>query len=181
MVAQKDVNLLTTDRFEYTPLGKVLNWSLTAGRLIAIITVFIVFGSFLAAIFLDRKLNNLRDQNASIKAQVEATQKFEKQFREIQERLRNYQTLTQLQTYPTKILDMLTKRMPTGLVAHSIKITQESISVTGTSNSELELSHFINALRHEGLFENVNLASVKPSGGGRLEFTVEAQIPNQQK
>ena len=99
----KTINLLIQEGFEHTQLGKILNWLLTAGRTIVVVTELVVITAFLSRFWLDKTLTDLNEQNALKKAQVEASLPFEKDFRAIQSRLSEYKKIETSKTDAIKI------------------------------------------------------------------------------
>src|SRR5688500_5727921 len=81
------INLLSREGFEYTQLGKTLAWLLSAGRTIVIVTELVVITAFLSRFWLDKTLTDLSQANNSKKAQIEASQAFEQEFKNAQIRI----------------------------------------------------------------------------------------------
>jgi len=53
------VNLLPKDNFEFSLVGKFLRWALTAGRVMVVLTEFVVILAFGSRFWLDKEMNDL--------------------------------------------------------------------------------------------------------------------------
>lgn len=157
---KREINLLKYKHFEDTLAGKVLAWVLSAGRVIVIITEIIVIAAFLSRFWLDRNLADLNEQNAALKAQVEAFSSFEKEFRSAQERLSLYKNLSAAQAKYSQIIKEVTSLLPTDVLLTNISITGDAVNITGKAISENGLAGFINAAGRAKTVKDIKLADL---------------------
>lgn len=176
--AKKKVNLLLRESFEYTTLGKVLAWSLSAGRVIVILTELVVIIAFLSRFWLDRTLTDLNEQNASKKKQIEAASKFESDFRQTQQQLAAYQKLISVPAEAAERVAEVTSFLPSGVTLASISMSEDKITLTGNALSEQGLAGFLQALQISKKLKDSKLTSLSLTQEGQqsLVFTVNTTL-----
>lgn len=180
---KKQINLLSREGFENTTAGKILNWTLSVGRAIVVITELIVIVAFLSRFWLDRQLTNLNDANAAKKNQIQASLNFEKEFRNVQERLQALRKVSNNQAQMAATIQAISHNTPRTIQAEKIEITEKTILVSGKASSNKGLAQFINALETDALFEDVNLKDVSPASNNSniLAFSITGKIVNKNK
>lgn len=157
---KREINLLKYKHFEDTLAGKVLAWALSAGRVIVIITELIVIAAFLSRFWLDRTLTDLNEQNAALKAQIEAFSSFEKEFRSAQERLSLYKNLGATQAKYSQIIKEVALLLPSDVLLTNISITGEGVYITGKAISENGLAGFISTLGKAKTVKDIKLTDL---------------------
>lgn len=159
---QKRVNLLIQEDFEHTTLGRILNWSLSAGRVIVIITELIVILAFLSRFWLDRQLTDLNEQNNFKKNQIEAQASFEQDFRKAQKTLAAYKKLTETQILVADKIKKISAALPADVSLDKVSFVgvDNDLQISGLSLSEAGLAGFIKALEDSGQFGETKLAEV---------------------
>lgn len=179
MSVPKTINLLSKEGFEHTPLGKVLTWALTAGRVIVIFTELVVIIAFLSRFMLDRKLTDLYETNAASRLQIESQGFFEKQFRNTQARLALYKKLASSQGKAANTISNIASLLPQGVVLSKISIQDNDLSANGEALSEGGLSGFIKALSDSQKFSEVKLSNINLTAEGgqeKIKFQTSAKI-----
>lgn len=158
--SRKEINLLKKHRFEDTLAGKIFNWAITAGRVIVIVTELVVIVAFLSRFWLDRTLTDLNDQNAALKAQVEAFSAFESDFRNAQERLIIYQTLTLNQLKYSLTIKEISSLLPADVALTTLSISNDSIEIKGRALSENGIAGLLRSLENTETLKDVKLSSL---------------------
>lgn len=157
---KKKINLLVREGFEHTTVGRVLNWSLSAGRVIVIITELIVIIAFLSRFWLDKSLTDLNNKNASLKAQIQAASSFEEEFRNAQERLSAYKKLDARAEKTGELIRKISALLPADASLTGISFVEKEITLRGIALSEEGLAGFIKALRDSGQFTSVAIFDI---------------------
>lgn len=175
---QKKINLLVKEGFEHTALGRGLNWVLSAGRIIVILTELVVIIAFLSRFWLDTTRNDLKNQNSALKFQVEENAPFETEFRKTQKRLDLYQRITGQQAGAATIVQDISSQLPTDVSLESISFTEGELTIRGLALSESGLAGFIKALNESQSVEEARLSDVSlgTSLGQVLSFTVRGDL-----
>lgn len=177
---EKKVNLLVRTDFEHTTLGRILNWALSAGRIIVIVTELVVILAFISRFWLDRTLTNLNEQNQARQAQIEAAASFETAFREDQKRLDVYKRLEGLKTNAQQLVLQVSTSLPADVSLTNITLAENQINLQGVALSEAGLAGFLKALEDTGRFSAINLKDLTLSFDAQLlKFTVGAALKGQ--
>lgn len=172
------VNLLPKEGFEYTPLGKILTWTLSIGRVIVIFTELIVITAFLYRLLLDRRLTDLLEQNQSKRLQVEAHAQTEEQFRLAQEKLAVYKELASLPKKSDRVRK-IAQALPAGVILSKISIQEKGFLASGESLSESSLAGLVTALDKTDDFTNIKISNVRldnESGQVKIKFDLTGEI-----
>lgn len=164
---RREINLLTRRGFENALLGKIINWALSAGRIIVIVTELIVIAAFLSRFWLDRTLTDLNEQNTALKSQVEAFSSFEKEFRSFQERLALYKNLAGSQIKYSKTIKEIASSLPAEVALTNISVSENSIEIKGKALSEGGLLGFIKALGGAQTVKDIKLADLSLEARGQ--------------
>lgn len=159
---RREINLLLQRRFEDTPLGRFLNWALSAGRVIVILTELIVIAAFLSRFWLDRTLTDLNEENTALKAQVDAFSSFETEFRQTQERISLYKTLSSSQDKFSLPIREIASLVPADIALTNLSFSEESGSaeIKGRALSEGGLAGFIKALEKSSVIKEIKITDL---------------------
>lgn len=172
MAAQKrKITLLPQEGFDKTPLGRVLTWTLSAGRTIIIVTELIVIMAFLSRFWFDRNLTDLNDQIKETSSLVQAQKSFENQFRNVQERIVQVRE-TEKKQETTKLAEIIMSKVPPNARLDKVSVENQETQVTGLALSEGAIELFTRELERAdiGTVALTQLAS-NPQGG--LKFSIE--------
>lgn len=172
------INLLGSDDFEKTPLGKFLRWSLTYGRYIIICTEIIVLLAFIFRFSLDRQITDLEEEVAQKIAIIEANEPFEQQFRILQARVNQIGLLTKNQTQNVIILRHLVEITPPGIIFTQYTYSEDAVEVLARANSSATLAQYIRALRGSDKLTDINVTTINKitAGSSETDFGLKAQI-----
>ncbi len=159
--SKPSINLLPDKNTGF--LAQFLNWSLSIGRLLIILTETAALATFLYRFGLDMQIVDLHDK---IKAQGSIVKNFktsEDNFRNLQDRLslaRNYDDLSG--TIP-KIFIEVADIGRGKVVFNSLSVSTDSIKIEAQAPSADLLSQFANDLRNYPSIKSVNVDNIKNS------------------
>lgn len=156
------INLLPQLEFEGSITGRILRWAMTTFRYIVIVTELVVMAAFLSRFWLDAKNSDLNDELKIKTAQILAQKDFEKDFRDLQNRLKIFQEISK-DTASETLLNNVVKRMPTSVSLQSISYQPESIQVKGLATSELGIAQFLANLKEDPSFKGIQLGQLGAS------------------
>lgn len=171
-----DVNLLPKDPFSESSLGKFLAWSLSVGRYIVIFTELVVILTFLSRFTLDRQLTNQNESLLNKQALLDAYTDMETQIQDIQTKA---QTIDQLEQDPKLFpaLEFVLTNTPDTIQFSEVNLRQGKLVITANAFSSKTLSQFVDILRAESQFQNIEIdqlnTSEKDTG---IEFIVRTDI-----
>ena len=172
------INLLYQGDYQTTPSSRVISWLLSTFRVIVIITEIVVVAAFASRFWLDMKNNDLDERLQQKKAIIEASGKFEKDFRDIQNRLRMFSSLTAKASAPSDVLDNISANIPPDMLLTSVRIGEKSTEIEGMSPGEKKIQQFVTNLINDEGFENVQIKEVSTDQQGLslLTFKISVEI-----
>jgi len=156
------VNLLPKDAFETSFLGKFLKWSLTAGRVMVVLTEFVVILAFISRFWFDKKLNDLREANDIKQTTIQSYIETEERMRRVLVRQRAVENFLDEKLEISKGLDKLRLLLPSGTVLNKVSFLPGGVGIVGTAGSEQALTQTINAMKS---YQDVKSVEIK-----KIEF-----------
>lgn len=175
---KKTIDLLSKEGLEKTPIGKFLQWGLTFGRYIVIFTELIVIIAFLSRFKLDRDLAKLHEEIQEKQAIIVSLEELENDVRFLQKRL-EFIKKTELESLkPAPILEELSQITPIDLTFSELEIKTDSTSIKGNCLSKIGLSTFLNGLKSNERFSQIELGSISSKGkkDPTLKFELSAKL-----
>ncbi|NCN83092.1 MAG: PilN domain-containing protein [Candidatus Pacebacteria bacterium] len=171
-----NINLLPSDPFFATPLGRMLRWALSAGRYIVIFTELIVIISFAARFTLDRQLTDLNKEISQKKAIVLSYGELEKNVRNTQTKIANYDSFEQ-DANLAEVFEKLSIVTPTQVALSRLGITSSAITIEGSAPSQSVFNILITNLQLSPDFSAVTVSKVESADKNvpGLVFTLAAQ------
>jgi len=160
MPEKSKINLLPKTEFENSNAGKLLNWVVTVGRWIVVLTEFIVICAFLSRFYFDTELSNLFDSLRQKKTMVDSALAFESEFVETQEKLKIIKGLLANEKKPSTLITRISQLLPLDVSLTAIQIDQESLRISGFSLSEQGVRTLIKQINHQPDFSQVSLGSI---------------------
>lgn len=175
---QKTINLLVRTDFEYSTVGKLLAWLLSAGRTIVILTELVVIIAFLSRFWLDKTLTDLSEANESKRVQVEASFPFEEDFKDVQNKINLVKQLDKERIKTSSLVQTITQLLPSDIALISISFSGSKITLQGDSLTEASLAGFINSLESSKKFKNTTLTSIALENRAQqvIKFTINADL-----
>lgn len=176
-----DINLLPQDPFYSSLSGRVLVWSLSAGRYLLIFTLTVVIISFASRFTLDRQRTDLNGEILQKMSLIESYGSLESDFRAAQNKLQTYSDLAD-QTNLSDVFAALSRVTPAEVVVDKLTVSPGSVSVSGTSPTQEAFNTLITNLQLSGNFEDINISKVEASSTSEgYSFQFSAAIPQQLK
>lgn len=137
------INLLPKDSFEFSSLGKILKWSTTVGRVLVVMTEFVVLLAFASRFYFDKKLNDLSEELDSQIAIVEGYAEVETKMRDVLTRqsvVSDY--LTNNIEIEKKMLE-LASDVPVGITLSDLSLSGKDATIKGVANSETSFARML--------------------------------------
>lgn len=167
---QLNINLLPQDPFFDSVLGRILQWSMGAGRYIVIFTEIIVILSFAARFTLDRQVTDLNEELYSQITQLDGLSQDEAAFKLAQAQIAEVKKNQEI----SNILDVfatLNKVVPADVAMNRLSISQETISLESTALTQSSFITFINNLQLSPQFNTIRIGKVESTGSNQPGFT----------
>jgi len=169
------INLIPKDSFEFSTLGKVLSWTTTTGRVLVVLTEFIVLLAFGSRFYFDKKVNDLTEEVSQKQVQIEAFAETENTMRKIlakQVPIDNY--LAKNIAFGKKY-DGLARLIPLGVHLTALTIDEKGMVMNGESVSELGFAQLLKRLKKMEGVTNLSMNDTSfDQTLGSVKFNIQA-------
>ncbi len=137
------INLLPKDSFEFSVLGKILKWALTSGRVLVVLTEFVVILAFGSRFYFDKKLNDLVETIDQKQAVVDSFADIEKKIRDILSRQTIVEKYLKGNLAIANVIGQIRRVTPQNVTFNEIIIDSKGFSLAGSSGSEGGLANLL--------------------------------------
>jgi len=169
------INLLPKDSFEFSPLGKFLSWAMSSGRVLVVLTEFVVLLAFGSRFYFDKKLNDLTEILDQKTAQIESFADVEAQMRTILAKQAPVNDYLNKNIKFSQKYEEIAKTIPTGVKLEKIYFDQNTMRLSGKSETELG---FAQLLRNMKIMESLSYMNIKDTtfdqNSKSVMFTIQA-------
>lgn len=169
------INLLKNKQGVF--IDKFINWAVTVGRLLIIVTELIALSAFLYRFSLDRQLIDLHSKIKQEESVVKALKKNEDKYRNLQDRLALVSDFSNTGAEKIKIFQDILNFAPEGLTLGNLVMYETRISINAVAQNTSSLSTFTSSLKTYPKIKKLTLDSIqiKPSRGLIVSFTADFQ------
>ena len=167
------INLLPKDSFEFSVFGKTLKWATSVGRVLVVLTEFVVLLAFASRFYFDKKLADLNEVITQKQAQIGAYVDIENQMRKVlvKEKLIDSYLSGGL-GFSKKISD-LQSVLPVGTSLDSLSLDKKNLSLAGRSLSEFGFAQFIAGIKS---LDNVSTVNLRDTSFGQITGEMKFSI-----
>ena len=170
------INLLGDSEMEHTPLGRIVGWAVTYGRYIMIGTEIVVLLAFISRFSLDRKLTDLKEEISQKQDIIEANLEFERDVRQLQDKLAKIQTLINPPIDPFLAISQFQTILPQGVYLKSYDLSKRTINISAVAGSTLSFSQFMYNLQSTKTLSSIDIGDIKRDPLAGIQFSVTAQM-----
>lgn len=167
------INLLPKDSFEFSPLGRFLSWATTAGRVLVVMTEFVVLLAFGSRFYFDKKLNDLSEVLDQKQAQINAFSEVEDRIRKVLAKQAPIETFLKSNLGFSEKYTALSQIIPTGVKLEKLAIDSTGINMVGEASSELGFAQFLYKLKK---MKGISSLSLKETSFDQTSGTVKFNI-----
>lgn len=153
------INLLKTGKVNI--LDKFIEWALTIGRIVVIVTEITALSAFLYRFSLDRQLIDLHDEIELKNTYVKALKTNEEKYRNLQERLALSSTLGTNAIETVQIFKDIIGLAPNDFTINNLNVSAEGVRLDADVRSVISLTNFINSLKKYPHVESVSLDTIE--------------------
>lgn len=174
----KLINLLPSEDFDKTTLGRVLKWALTTFRYIVIFVELIVVGGFLSRFYFDVQIGNLNDEIKQQSAVIAAKHPtLEEPFRKIQLKLSILSSIGDESNSVLPMIDALAENIPYDSRILRISKDSQKVTIQMASVSEGSALFFLDSLSRNQAFSNLEIIRVESEiGSPFINYTLEGDL-----
>ena len=155
---------------------KFMNWALTVGRLIVILTEIVAVLAFVYRFSLDERLIDLHSAIKQKQTLVSLLKADEDKYRNLQDRIALASTLSEKNAKTNKIVLNIIELIPGGVKINNLIFNKDRITISADTSSVSSLTDFINFLKDYPSIKSVSIDNIenKPSIG--LSVTVTTML-----
>lgn len=151
-------------------------WAVNSGRIIIVTTELLALGALLYRFTIDRKIIDLHDQIKIATASVKSQDKKEKDYRSIQERLKNIKQTNADTTTKIDIMNQVLKTVSSGdFSSTNIVLNESLISFNGTAFSIFPINNFVDELKQNPQIASISIDEIN-SGEKGISFKINIEI-----
>ena len=153
---------------------KFINWALTVGRLIVILTEIVAISAFIYRFSLDERLIDL---HSSIKQQqnlISLLRQDENKYRNLQDRIALASSLMKKNVKTNKIVFDIVGLTPQGVKIDNLTFNKDKLTINADINFVSSLTDFINVLKDYPDIKAVSIDNIEsePAAGLSVDITI---------
>ncbi len=157
---KEPIELLPPKKFEEYPLSKKLTtWVINVGRIIIITTELVAFSVFIGRIKLDRDLTDLTDALENQVVILKNVESFERDFRDLQQRLQIIKDLRQKQVPTSKTISLLSSLLPENVELTGLTLGKDESHLIAKTSSATAFAQAIHRLKSSPQIKEIALTS----------------------
>jgi Tfp pilus assembly protein PilN len=171
------INLLPKDSFEFSTAGKALKWTITVGRVLVVLTEFVVLLAFASRFYFDKKLSDLGDVLIQKQAQIAAYADVETEMRKVLAKQAPVETVLKDGLGFASKVDGLSSVLPPGTVLTELALSKNGLVISGNAQSEYGFAQFISGIKKMPGVVTINLqdTSFDQTTGG-VKFSIQIKF-----
>lgn len=180
-MARKDASInLVVENVSF--FDRFINWALTVGRVIVILTELIALLAFLYRFSLDQQLIDLHAKIKQEQAVVEYLKDNEDTFRNIQNRIALASTLGTSSKQNVKIVNDVISFAPPGMTFNELSDQDGRLKINASTISVSSLSEFVNKLRSYPEIKSVIVEKIENrTSSASIALTITAVLKSNAK
>lgn len=140
---------------------KFIDWALTIGRLVVILTEIIALSAFLYRFTLDRQLIDLHSKIKQEEAIVGYLKGEEETYRNLQDRIAVASTFFESGGKDVKVFNDIVGLAPLGMTFNDLTLTKNNIKIDANFQFISSLRAFVNSLKSYPNIKNVSIEKIE--------------------
>ncbi|MCL5970320.1 MAG: PilN domain-containing protein [Patescibacteria group bacterium] len=171
----KSINLLRKKGLD--TVDEFVNWALSIGRLIVILTEVIALSAFLYRFSLDRKIIDLHDKISQKQVLLKLLKSNEDKFRNLQTRMQENLTLEDVTAKTPKVLKEIADYVPENTSLVSFSMSKDSVRLETSSSSVPSAKTFLKTLKASPIIESVSLDRIEnKASSGKIVLILTLEL-----
>lgn len=167
------INLLPKESFQFSALGRILKWTITVGRVLVVMTEFVVILAFASRFYFDKKLNDLNDEISSKLNVIAAYAQVESQMRDVLARQGVIETAQRSSVNTADTIAKLSRLIPFGVTVDILQINGKKVSFNANAGSEALFSQTIYNFKTDPGVVGITLGQTTyDQSSGQVKFTL---------
>ena len=168
------INLLPKDSFQFSTAGKVLKWATSAGRVLVVMTEFVVLLAFASRFYFDKKLDDLGEVLVQKEAQIAAYADVETQIRKVLIKQKPVEVFQKSNLGFAAKIDGLTAILPVGTVLDNMSLDKTGLTISGKAQSEYGFAQFVSGIKKMQGVSMINMRDTSfDQATGGVKFSIQ--------
>lgn len=159
-MAEKEPTINLIPKNNDSLLNQFLDWSLTIGRLLVILTEMVALGTFLYRFGLDMQIVNLHDDIKSKSFIVDNFKAAEDKFRDVQDRLATVKEYSTVAHTTSDIFTRITKLGQGNVTFKDLTISTQDAKIVVAARSASSLATFVQALKNDSAITSISIDKI---------------------
>ncbi len=155
---------------------KFMNWALTVGRLIVILTEIVAILAFIYRFSLDEKLIDLHSAIKQKQALISLFKQDENKYRNLQDRIILASSLLEKNAKTNKIVLDIVNLTPQGVRIDNLIFNKDKLTISANIDSVSSLTDFINVFKDYPEVKAVSIDNIENKASGELLVTVTIML-----
>lgn len=155
---------------------KFMNWTLTVGRLIIILTEIVALLAFIYRFSLDERLIDLHSSIKQKQVLISLLKQDENKYRNLQDRIALASDLSEKNIKTNKIILDIIGLIPQGVGINNLIFNKDKVSINANANSISSLTDFINLLTNYPDIKSVSITNIDNKSAIDLSVNVTAML-----
>jgi hypothetical protein len=166
------INLVKNQQVPF--FDKFLNWTLTIGRLIVIVTELVAVIAFVYRFSLDERIVNLHTVIKQKQNMVVALKSDESKYRNLQNRIALAADFSTKATNSDQTIMAIANLIPNGIILNNLIINKDKVSLKIDVASVSSLDTLTNSLKNYDKIKSISIDNIenKPSAGLSVDITI---------
>lgn len=172
---QNSLSSINLIKNKQAPLfDKFMNWALTVGRLIIILTEIVAIAAFIYRFSLDERLIDLHSAIKQKQNLISLLRNDEDKYRNLQDRIALASDLMEKNAKTNKIVFDIVGLVPQGATIENLTFNKDKLTLSANINSVSSLTNFINTLKDYPDIKAVSIDNIENKPLVGLFVTVTA-------
>lgn len=164
------INLVKNNKIPV--FDKFMNWALTVGRLIVILTEIVAVLAFVYRFSLDEKLIDLHDAIKQKQTLVSLLKQDEEKYRNLQDRIVLASTFSEKGTKTNKAVFDIVDLIPSEIKLNNLTLNQDRINISVNASSISSLTDFVNPLKSYPEIKSISIDNIENKLSSGLSVTI---------
>lgn len=168
------INLLPKDEFEFSTLGRILKWATTAGRVLVVLTEFVVILAFGSRFYFDKKINDLNEVIDNKLAIIQGYNEVETRTRELLTKQSVINDYLKNNIQIGDRFETVSKLLPRDVNLSVMKVSSNELTIEGDAGSEATFAQTLRSFRTDPRLKQMSLAkSSFDQVAGTVKFNIK--------
>lgn len=161
MVKQKHSPTINLAHKRTSYVDQFINWALTLGRLIIMVTFFVGLSAFAYRISLDWKIIDLREKITQQQKIINLLAEEEKKYRNLQDRLTTAALLSNKGTDTLSLLKVVIASTPPDIIFDNVSLGNDRLKIVARAHSIASLASFVGVLRKNPSIQTLSVDKIE--------------------